>query len=77
MADIYIHPSITSSPGLVRALEERLGMHAIVRGRRVRLFYRFRRAGPAHPTGEPRGLLLFALRPWLGQRREDPPERPL
>lgn len=47
MADIYIHPAITSSPGLVRALEERLGIRAVVEGKRVRL------VGPPQPAGRP------------------------
>ena len=37
MSDIYAHPTITSSPDFVQALQERLGLLAIVQGSRVQL----------------------------------------
>lgn len=46
-AIIYLHPTMTSSPGLIQALQERLGMRAVVEGHRVRMI------GPARLTGRP------------------------
>lgn len=37
MATLYAHPTITSSPDLIRALQTRFGLRAIVEGARVRL----------------------------------------
>jgi len=47
MSDIYAHPSMCTTPELIWALQERLGMIAIVEGRRVRL------VGEPRPTGRP------------------------
>lgn len=37
MNNLYAHPCMTSSPELIRALQERLGLRAVVDGQRVRL----------------------------------------
>ena len=37
MNNLYAHPCMTSSPELIRALQERLGLRAVVDGHRVRL----------------------------------------
>ena len=47
MSNIFAHPAITTSPELIWALQDRLGMIAIVEGRRVRL------VGEPRPTGRP------------------------
>lgn len=36
-SNIYAHPAICTTPELIWALQERLGMRAVVDGRRVRL----------------------------------------
>jgi len=46
-AGIYAHPSITTSPEYIWALQERLGLRAVVEGRRVRL------VGEPKPAGRP------------------------
>lgn len=49
MNNIYAHPAICATPELIWALQERLGVRAIVEGRRVRL------VGEPRPTGRPLG----------------------
>ena len=78
MSDIYAHPTITSSPDLIQALQEHLGLRAIVQGSRVQLVntpprWRYRTA----PGGiEQRGHALVVVSPCAEQRREDLPGRP-
>ena len=78
MSNIYAHPTMTSSPDLVQALQERLGLRAIVQGSRVQLVntpprWRYRTA----PRGtEQRARSLFVVSPCAEQRREDLPGRP-
>jgi len=47
VSNIYAHPEICTTPELIWALQERLGMRAVVEGRRVRL------VGTPRPTGRP------------------------
>lgn len=44
MSNIYVHPTMTSSPGLIQVLQQRLGMFALIQGTRVRL------VNPTRPT---------------------------
>ena len=37
MTTIYAHPALTTTPDDIRALQERLGLCAVIEGRRVRL----------------------------------------
>ena len=37
MNNLFAHPCMSSSPELIRALQERLGLRAVVDGHRVRL----------------------------------------
>ena len=37
MTNLYAHPSLTTSPELIWALQDRLGLRAVVEGRHVRL----------------------------------------
>lgn len=45
--EVFAHPELCTSPDLIRALWERLGMLAVVDGHRVRLI------GVAKPRGQP------------------------
>ena len=78
MSNLYVHPTITSSPDLIQALQARLGLRAIVQGHRVRLVsiphcWRYRSA----PRGiEQRGHALVVVSPCAEQRRDDPQGRP-
>lgn len=45
--EVFAHPTLCGKPELVWALQERLGMRAVVEGRRVRM------VGPARPSGRP------------------------
>lgn len=78
MSTVYAHPTMTSSPDLIQALQDRLGLRAIIQGRRVRLVsippcWRYRTA----PRGiEQRGCALFVVGARAEQRREDIPGRP-
>jgi hypothetical protein len=78
MNNLYAHPTITSSPDLIQALQERLGLLAIVQGSRVQLVdiphrWRHRTA----PRGiEQRGHAIVVLSPQDHQRRDDLPGRP-
>ena len=78
MSDIYAHPTMTSSPDLIRALQERLGLRAIIQGHRVRLVsipHGWRH--PSAPRGiEQRGHALVVVSPCAEQRRDDPQGRP-
>lgn len=47
MNNIYAHPAMCSDAHTIAALQERLGMRAVVDGRRVRL------VGEPRPTGRP------------------------
>lgn len=47
MNNIYAHPAMCSDAHTIAALQERLGMRAVVDGRRVRL------DGDPRPTGRP------------------------
>lgn len=47
MSNIYVHPTMTSSPGLIQVLQQRLGMFALIQGTRVRL------VNPSRPTDRP------------------------
>lgn len=61
MSNIYAHPTTTTSPGQIQALQERLGLRAIVQGHRVHLVGTPR---PSAPHGiEQRGRFLFAVGP--------------
>lgn len=44
---VFAHPALCTTPDLIWALQERLGMRAVVEGRRVRLI------GPPQPAGRP------------------------
>lgn len=46
-ASIFVHPALCASPALIQAMQERLGMRAVVEGRRVRM------VGTARPSGRP------------------------
>lgn len=77
MSDIYAHPTITSSPDLIQALQDRFGLRAIVQGHRVRLIqippdWRGRTAR----RGERRGNALFVVGPDTDARRDEHPGRP-
>lgn len=48
--EIFAHPAICTSPELVWALQERLGLRAVVEGRRVRMISTTR---PTRPTDRP------------------------
>lgn len=78
MSDIYAHPAITSSPELILALQERLGLRAIIQGHRVRLVsippsWRYRSA----PRGiEQRGHALVVVSHCADQLRDGPQGRP-
>lgn len=78
MNNLYAHPTITSSPDLIQALQEHLGLRAIVQGSRVQLVdipprWRHRTA----PRGiEQRGHAIVVLSPQDHQRRDDLPGRP-
>lgn len=61
MADIYVHPTITSNPLGVTRLQQATGLRAIVQGHRVRLVGTPRQPGP-HGI-EQRGRFLFAVGP--------------
>ncbi|HCZ48401.1 MAG TPA: hypothetical protein DCZ11_05305 [Gammaproteobacteria bacterium] len=72
MADIYVHPTITSNPLGVTRLQQATGLHAVAQGHRVRLV-----APPAARGGiEQRGNRLFVVHGGAGARGEDPPGRP-
>ena len=75
MSDIYAHPTMTSSPDLIRALQERLGLRAIIQGHRVRLVP-FPARWPGRRGIEQRGCALFVVGARTEQRREDIPGRP-
>lgn len=45
--NVFAHPALCSSADLIWALQERLGMRAVVEGARVRMI------GPARPSGRP------------------------
>lgn len=60
--NLYVHPVWTTSPELIWALQERLGLRAVVDGRRVRLVGEPRWSGrPAPCALEPRGGRLFVI----------------
>lgn len=60
--DIYAHPSITTSPEYIWAIQERLGLRAVVEGRRVRLVGEPRWSGrPAPDVVEQRAGSLFVV----------------
>ena len=79
MSTVYAHPTMTSSPDLIQALQDRLGLRAIIQGRRVKLVSipPCWRSRPAHRGIEPRGHALVVVSPRTDhQRREDLPGRP-
>lgn len=47
MSNIYAHPSMCTTPELIWAIQDRLGMRAVIEGRRVRL------VGEPKPAGRP------------------------
>lgn len=56
---IYAHPAITTSPEYIWALQERLGLRAVVEGRRVRLVGEPQWSGrPAPPVAVAQPLAL-------------------
>ena len=60
--NLYAHPSLTTSPELIWALQERLGLRAVVEGRRVRLLGNPQWRGRPDPAGiEQRGGGLFVV----------------
>lgn len=60
--NIYAHPAITTSPEYIWALQERLGLRAVVEGRRVRLVGEPRWSGrPAPAAVEQRAGVLFVI----------------
>lgn len=64
MLQIYAHPTITSRPEIILALETRRGLRAVVQGRHVRLIRTPNWRSSPPPSGiEPRGGALFAIAP--------------
>lgn len=77
MNNLYAHPSITSSPRLIRALQDDFGLRAIAQGHRVQLIkmpleWRDRTA----QRGERRGNALFVVGHNVDARRDEHPGRP-
>lgn len=56
-SNIYAHPAICATPELIWALQERLGMRAVVEGRCVRL------VGEPRPTERQMIMVDFGARP--------------
>ncbi len=61
MGEILVHPAITTTPELIWALQERLGLRAVVDGRRVRLIGMPRWCGRPPVAAERRAGMLFLL----------------
>ena len=60
--NIYAHPAITTSPEYIWAIQERLGLRAVVEGRRVRLVGEPQWSGrPAPAAVEQRAGSLFVV----------------